>query len=118
MPGGDKLRADAVGLGEQIFELCAWVADYAGVRRLAAQIRFRERAAHVALKLGLDVQHRQRHADEFCRVYRALPRGLVGVVHIQAVHLMSGLFQKHGGYSGVHSAGKAENDLAHLPPSM
>ena len=60
VPGRDKLRTDTVGDGDKRFELDARVADYAGVRRLAAQVRLGERTADVLFKLALNDGSRAR----------------------------------------------------------
>ena len=116
MPRGDELRAKPVRLGDEAFELERGVAYHAGVRRLAAEIALRKRAAHALFKRRAHVQHGQRYADELRRRDGVAQGGGVGVVHIQSVHLMPGALEQHRRHGGVHPAGKAEDDLAHFLP--
>ncbi len=106
MPGRDKLRTDMVGDGDKRFELDARVADYAGVRSLAAQVRLGERAADVLFKLALYINDRQVYPHALRGGHGVKPRALLRVIEIYAVYLIPRLLQQHGGHSGVDPAGK------------
>ena len=106
MPGRDKLRTDTVGDGDKRFELDARVADYAGVRRLAAQVRLGKRAADVLLKLTLDVDDRQSYPHALRGGHGVKPSALLRVIEVHTVHLMPRPLQQHGRHGGVDPAGK------------
>ena len=106
MPGRDKLRVDTVSNGNKRPELDAGVADYAGVRRLAAQVRLGKRAADVLFKLALNVDDCQGYPHALRGGHGVKPRTLLRVVEIHTVHLMPRLLQQHGGHGRVDPAGK------------
>ena len=118
MAGGDMLRAAALGLGKEILELHIWIADNAGVWGLAAEIAVRERAADLPLQLLLHVDDLEGDTDELRRADGVCKRALPGVVKIHALHLEALLFEERGAHGGIHSAGKAQNYLAHFKLSI
>ena len=118
MSGGNKLRAEAVRLPDQHRKFHAGIAEDAGIRRLAAEVAVRKRAADLFLQRFMHVQHRKLHAHALGGDDR-LPPGLFAcIVEVHPVYLKARLLQQHGGHGGVHPAGKAQYDLAHFLFSM
>ena len=112
MPGGDVLCPDALRFVQQSAKLDRRVAENAGVRRLAAEIRFGKRGADVLLHCLAAVGDRERNGEGSGGLARGVRAGET-VIEIQPVNLQPRFAQQMRGHGGIHAAGETENDLIH-----
>ena len=112
MPGGDVLCPDALRFVQQSTELDRRVAENAGVRRLAAEIRFGKRGTDVLLHCLAAVGDRERNGEGSGSLARGVRAGET-IIEIQPVNLQPRFAQQMRGHGGIHAAGETENDLIH-----
>lgn len=86
MPGGDVLCPDALRFVQQGAELDRRVAENAGVRRFAAEIRLGKRGADVFLHRLAAVADRERNGEGSGGLARGVRAGET-VIEIQPVNL-------------------------------
>ena len=116
MAGGDKLGAHLLPYSAQSRKFYQRVAAGAGQGRAPCQILPGKIGADEMFQLGADI-HRVEGQAQAVRQRLGVPASPQADVQKDAVYVIA-LPQQRGGYGGVHSAGKSQNQLRlhRLPP--
>ena len=112
MPRGNVPCPESARFVQKSAELDRRVAENAGIRRLAAEIRLGKRGADIFLHRLTTVGNRKRNGERSGSLARGV-RPREAVIEIQPVNLKPRFAQQMRGHGGIHAAGETENDLIH-----